>query len=164
MKINIEHKVTKHRIIDCIFIAVCICAFIALWQRAKYAVEYTDEVYYVTLAYSMLKGNVPLIDIWNSQQMGSTLILPLMWIYNMINGNLDGIMLFLRHSYLIFAVICSIIVYILLRKCVGKEYKLYFCLIPAFTIPFSNMNFSYNTVSNNLLFVACAIFISMCKF
>lgn len=130
-----------------------------LFWRMKYGVDTTDEAMYIAMAYSVLRGNIPLVDLWEAQQSGSILMVPLLWIYESLNGDLNGSVLFLRYCFAAFSIVCAVVVFLLLKRYIKKEYCILFVGIPVFfgLIP----NFSYNTVVTNLFYVTSAVFLTM---
>lgn len=144
-----------------IMFAVYTYAFIRMWNRTKYGVDLTDETYYEALIYGMMRGNVLYVDSWAAQMGGGVIAVPLLYMYYIFRGDLTGSILFLRHAYLVFGVVCAAVTWLLLRKKVRQLYLSFFVGIPVFSTIGQITNFSYNTMLYLLFYVTCALFYAM---
>ncbi len=128
-------------------LSAVLLAAAAMLAKAFFGTELTDEAYYVADALGMLRGNLPYV--YNDFSLGTGsafLLIPPLWIYEMLVPDGEGVFLFSRISFLAFHLACIAGIYLLLKRHVRRLNAMLFALI---LIPFINqgiMNYSYNTI------------------
>lgn len=58
--------------------------------RAFFGFDWSDECYYAALPYRFLEGDRFFIDSWDIHQTSAMLLVPFLWCYRTITGNMDG--------------------------------------------------------------------------
>lgn len=127
MKYKISWLENKHIKFD--FQAVYICLFalmllrIFLYRLVRGA-DMTDETFYATLAYRLVKGNHLLTDMW--EQCSTAAVLPsiLLKIRYIISGNFEGTVLFFRLAFLMFNLGATLILFHAQKHYLNKKYAL----------------------------------------
>ena len=129
----------------CLFAAAL--AFM-LW-KCRYGLGGSDEAFYLTVPHRLCLGDELFRDEWHLSQLSSFLTLPFVWLYRLINGSNDGIMLAARLNYVALHSLAAIVVYLRLKKFgwAALPAALVFML---FT-PFDMMCLSYNTIALDAL-------------
>ena len=134
----------------------CVFAAIVILIRAFYGTELTDEAFYVSDAVTMMHGN--LYYAYNNYSYGTGgvfLMIPFLFMYELIVPNLEGVFLYSRICYLFFYYAVLIFGYRILIKDFKKSSVL---LITGFMIVFAgggNMfNFSYNMTPLTLAYIS----------
>ena len=130
-----------------------LCLFAAslafmLW-KCRYGLGGSDEAFYLTVPHRLCLGDELFRDEWHLSQLSSFLTLPFVWLYRLINGSNDGIMLAARLNYVALHSLAAIVVYLRLKKFgwAALPAALVFML---FT-PFDMMCLSYNTIALDAL-------------
>ncbi len=101
---------------DIIFILLMIGALLfALW-KVRYGFGGNDEPFYLTIPHRLTKGDALFRDEWNLAQMCSFLQLPFTWVYTLITGGTDGIILAARVFYVFVHAGACVLIYTRLRK------------------------------------------------
>jgi hypothetical protein len=126
------------------------CVFLALWHRARFGVDFTDESYYASITNKLTRGGTLFVDEFAVQQLGQLLVVPLAWAHRSITGSTQGLILFFRCSYLVTALVLSLIPMFALRKGWGFPTAFLIGLLGVVYIPFNIMAFSYNTLGMQL--------------
>lgn len=139
---------------DCIIFVYGILILAALIFRARLGVEITDEAYYAAEPYLITKGAIPFVNMWMFQCGFAYIMTPFVWMFNMITGGTEGIILYLRLISIFVKLSFVLLSAYLLRKNLNyHDTTLY--LLPFLALaPYSLMIFSYNTLSQLLLFLA----------
>lgn len=128
---------------DIIFITSIIAGFFFLLWKSKYGMGGNDEAFYLTIPHRIVKGDGMFLQEWNLGQFSSFLMLPAMKVYLLAAKGTEGIILHFRYLYIIMQILCTVVLYVKLRK--------YTFAIPAvlcFFIfcPYDIMAVSYNTM------------------
>lgn len=126
---------------------VSIVLLIIFINRLHYTISVFDEVSNITLAYKVVLGQRPLADIWEFQQMGAIFNVPFILIFKLLKGNTEGIVLFLRFSYLFLNILTAIVISKLLKDIVTKESRLILGLAIITYAPFSLYYIWYDTAA-----------------
>ena len=143
-------------IFECLIVCGCILSAIVMFIRVFYGTELTDEAYYVSDAIAMVHGNIPYAYNNYSYGTGSAfLLIPLVFIYELLVPSNEGIFLFTRICYIFFWYAALLFGYRILRRDFKKSSAL---LVTGFLIPYAGggtiFNFSYNTVPCALSYIA----------
>ena len=87
-----------------------------LFFRIRYGVDFTDEAWYIAEPYAIVKGAIPYIDNI-TQAPGFTIPLYLVYgLFYRIKGTTEGVFLFSRYLYVIWAVLINLITVTLIRR------------------------------------------------
>ena len=116
-----------------------------LLYRLPYGVSHRDEAFYSAMPYSFLLGNRPYTDELALHQNAALLLVPFYRAYVAIVGSADGIILFNRGLYFIYAAVCSIMAYRFVKRVATHGAA---CWAGALVLSFSYFNLfalSYNT-------------------
>lgn len=89
---------------------------IGLLVRGKYGFCWSDEAYYVSATNRFLNGDRIITDDWFLSQLFSLILLPIIYVYRLILGSMDGIYLFLRIMYVLTQTFIAIAFYKVLLK------------------------------------------------
>lgn len=105
-----------------------------------------DEQYAVSMSYRLLRGDFPLLDMWEPHQTSCFLCALLMIPYLSIFQTTTGIILYLRICGLLFHALTAFLLYKLLRENTNRKCCVCLCCIYFFSLPklmflpeFSNM-------------------------
>ncbi|MEG0408920.1 MAG: hypothetical protein RR623_08610 [Bacilli bacterium] len=144
-------KIKKIKITDfAIYTYIGLLSLIFLY-RMFHGIDFYDEPYYFTGALQILRGQIPLVDIQSVHVFSQMLIIPLLWIYELITGGFEGIILFMRISYFIFNVIILICSVKIMRKNSFFNDIVFYIMLPCiFYSSYSIVSLSYNSMSNTL--------------
>ncbi len=119
----------------------------ALYARAFFGTELTDEAFYMADALGMLHGNLPYaLDNFFFASGFTFLEIPLFFIYERLVPGCAGIVLFSRLCFVSFHLLCLLGIVRALKRCVGRTHVLLYaaCFLPC--IPAGLVNFSYNSI------------------
>lgn len=145
----------KYSTYETLIMLGCIFTSVVMLLRVFYGTEITDEAYYISDAIQMVRGNLPYAYNNFSYGTGSAfLIIPLVFIYNLIIPSNEGVFLFTRICFILFWNLCIWISYMELKKDFKRENVL---LISGLLIPYvagvGIFNFSYNSIPAALAYV-----------
>ena len=120
-------------------------AAVALLHRLPYGVSHGDEAFYSAMPYTFALGNRPYVDELGTQQNAGVLLVPFYRVYLAIAGSTDGIILFNRYLYFIYAAVASWLTYRFVKRIDRPSTG---CWAAALALTFSYFNLfalSYNT-------------------
>lgn len=145
-------RLNKVRIGQAVF-ALCFAAAVALalW-KVPYGFGSTDDAFYLTVPHRLSMGDHLFTDEWHVSQMSGLLTLPFVWLYRVVTGSTDGIMLASRYAYVVFHAVMTLLVYSRLRNR-GPAAKAAVLSWFIFT-PFDIMAVSYNTMSMEFILLS----------
>ena len=135
-------------------LAVCILA-LNIWKAFR-GMGSADEHFYTVLGFRFAGGDGLFRDDWHIAQMISFFIEPLVKGYLGIKGNTQGIILFMRLVYAVFALFCGIALYMRFHS-----YGPLACAAAAAWMlytPFQIMALSYNTMSAGFVLLAVCMY------
>ena len=101
---------------DLLFVALLCGALLFSFWKVSYGFGGNDESFYLTIPHRLLKGDALFRDEWNLSQMCSILQLPFSWLFTMITGGTDGIILGARIFYVFVHCGASVLIYLKLRR------------------------------------------------
>ncbi len=96
------------------YILFFLSAIVLLW-RARLSFCSSDETFYFSTTYRFYQGDSIFLHDWFPTQLSSILLLPFFSLYMLINGSVDGILLFFRQLFVIFSFVNACFVYNMLR-------------------------------------------------
>lgn len=150
-------KKDKQAVVDLCFMVLMIAAVaISIW-KITLGFGGNDEAFYLTVAHRLGLSDTLFADEWHLSQMTGFLLMPFVWLYRMIVGSTQGIMLTFRVLYLIMHALVCVFAYKRLRKygyVAAVGISLYFLYTP-----YNIMALSYNTIALDLL-VLCSLLLS----
>lgn len=120
-------------------------------RRLHYAVDFSDESFYATIAQRYALGDRPFIDEYNLRQTAGLLLAPFYWSYLKLRGSTDGVVYFLRILFFCVQGFTAWTAY----RFAGKRVPRAFALVAA-ALPFAYQPFSIPTCSYNNL--GCFLF------
>ncbi len=132
-------KVKKN--ILCYAILSIALAFLVI--RCFFGFDPTDESFYYTIPLRFLKGDCPIIDEWNASQFYSILLCPIVWLFTVVTGSTQGIILYGRLVYCLISLILSIGIFHSFRKRIGCYSALCCALLYLFCARGNIMGISY---------------------
>jgi hypothetical protein len=134
----------------------------SFFVRAFYGFDWSDECYNLALPYRFVLGTRPFIDSWDADQTYAMLLAPILWLYRLAVGSMDGILLFMRLLFLLVQTAVSLLVYRVILKLYGsRTVALITAAVCLSFAPYSISNFSYYTLSCLLMIVAAMLLISL---
>lgn len=145
-----KHRYSKKQYVEfgmMIFLIVWVAGY--SFYRIFWGVEISDEMFYIADASLVNNGGVPFVNMWMQTAGAALLYAPLIKVYELINGGMDGIFLFMRAAFCIYRIGIFLLIYFMLRK--GRSswaitlaaiplVPFYYSLIPMFSytsVPFS---------------------------
>lgn len=140
---------------ECILFALCVLFASLMYARVFFGTEISDEAYYISDAIAMIHGNIPYAYNNYSYGTGSAfLIIPQVFLYEVLVPSNQGIVLFTRLSYITFWIIILISIYRIIRKKIQRMQALLFVLmmIPCH-VSVGIFNYSYNSIPFALTFL-----------
>ena len=142
-QINIKN--IKIKVYTVIFYLLCLLLLIIFSNRLLYTISLYDEVGNITLAYKVVLNQKPFVDIWEFHQVGAIFYVPFIYIFSLLKGNTEGLILFLRISYLFINIIVAFIVTRITKNIVNKKLNFLIGLAIVTYAPFSLYYLWYDT-------------------
>lgn len=135
----------------------------AMFARCFYAVEVTDEIFYVAEAMMVADGRVPYLDMWFQSAGFAMLLAPFLKLFTVLTGGTEGIFLFARLVSTALRLLFSLLFARILKKVCGAwtAQLMAACL---FLVPYAMVS-SYNTqyVRYTALCGACLLRAALCE-
>jgi len=114
--------------------------------RLPFGVDLTDEAYYATFPHRFLLGDTPYVSDLNVRQNAGVLTVPLVWLWRLVAGSTDGMILVLRIGYFAARLaLTALAVRALWNRLPRPLAILVGATIPAFVL-FAIPTLSYNTI------------------
>lgn len=160
-----KSEAIKNKKIDAEFIFVILISlvFVVFFvNRLFYGIETSDEAFYDVTGYRLLQGNVPYGDMWELNAPGAYVMLPFLMMHKLIHGDMEGVHLFLRLSYMILQLIGLWSVYMYAKKEIKGTYAFLLGIAFWLNAPFDLYNFSYNNMS--ALFLTASLCMMLLRF
>lgn len=98
---------------------------ILLFWKCNYGYATLDEAFYSTIAYRFMQGDAILYEEWSNTQLAGFLLLPVLMLYQAINGGMDGIYLYIRYVYTIFKILIAVFLFLRLKRFGKRERRQY---------------------------------------
>lgn len=134
----------KYRIENVFCWSFFIGIVILLFWKCKYGYATLDEAFYPTIGYRFLQGDAILYEEWSNTQLTGILMLPFLKLYQIVNGGMDGVYLYIRYTYTILKIFITVLIYYRLRRFGRKNAyvaSMFFLIFAAYGM----MVLSYNT-------------------
>jgi len=128
--------------------AVFALTAMAVYARLYFGTDFSDESFYVALPYAFSLGHRPLQDEISVHQFGGLMLLPAIKLYLAATKSPEGLLLFARHLYFAYALLCAALVVRYFRALVGLAPALLLGAVSIAYVPFSIASLSYNTLAS----------------
>lgn len=135
------------------FIIVTAIAVGLNFFRLHFGLGGADEAYYYLTAYRLSSGSKLLVDVWE-HQFSALFTAPLVYVFQVVTGSLDGVILFLREAYLIFTIILLLSLRKRIELLTSNSSSWYLMILMLLYCPWSLATFSYNTLSLFFLYAS----------
>lgn len=130
-----------------------------LFRRAFMSVELTDEIHGIASVYNAYLGKVPLMTSWD-YHIGYCLLVPLIQIWHFIRSSFEGIVIFFRLTYLLFAISSSLIIIMLIHNRFHIDSRILIFLCCPFIVSASIFQIGYNSFTVYVLMIVTVMIIS----
>ncbi len=90
-------------------------AAVVLLVKCLFGFCWSDETFYFSTTYRFYQGDSLFMHDWFPTQLSSIMLLPFFSLFMKIAGSTTGIILFFRICFVLFAFICSIVIYRIIR-------------------------------------------------
>lgn len=140
---------------DIIFTIALLCG-LAVHIYFSFLVPYgDDESYYATIPFRLINGDSLLQHEWHLTQFSSLFTYLPTYIWTAVKGSTDGILLFLRYTYIIIHTTITVIIYKFFRK--HGIWAVMAAIMWYTHVPYRILSISYLSV-----FVICLLLLSFC--
>ena len=136
--------------------AVLCCAF--LFFKARYGFANSDESFYLTIPFRLLRGDRLVVDEWNVTQFSSLLLLPPAWIFRLFSRDNTGIILAFRYFYTVIQISTGFFIFFALKR-YSLPGAFFSALLFTLYTPFGIMAASYNSLG--IICLTCALILYM---
>jgi hypothetical protein len=123
-------------------------AAVALYVRTHFAIDFSDDSFYVALPYSFTLGHRPIADEVAIHQFAGMMTTPFVELFLWITGSAEGLVLYVRHLYVLFAVATAAVAARYLARLIGLGSALLISACVLAYVPFNLPNLSYNTIAS----------------
>lgn len=145
-KLSMNNTLIRSNIIPAIWLIPALIFGVMLY-RLRLGVDFTDESFYVAMAYNFYHGSQPFVDEINLVQISAWIVTPLIYLYGEFAPNFDGLILFMRDCYWLFLLLIAVVVYRSLDNIVNdRRLAVLMALTCASFVPFNIFALSYNTL------------------
>lgn len=121
---------------------------VASFLRLHFGVDFSDESYYVSLAYRFCLGDAPFRDELHLGQTAALITWPFVKAFVGIAGSTDGLVLFTRRLYLLVGCGVAGVAWLGLRQRIPAPAALVISLVCIAFVPLGIPNLSYNTLGS----------------
>ena len=153
-----QTKSERQRKKDIVFLIGLFLSFLFLVWKSKYGTGAYDEPFYLTMPHRIVNGDGMFSEEWNFGQLSAFLMLPLMKIYVMFMDGTEGIILHFRYIYIGFQLLCTVALYLKMRKrelaWAAAWLFLLFCPYDIMAVSYNTMGLAFMTLTGILLSVA----------
>lgn len=153
-----QHAVKKSLIKNILTISICLAFFILAYIRLFFGVDFADEAFYVSQAYTFVLGNKPVVDEYSLAQFAALLIYPLIKPYVKVVGGDTGIMLFARQVCFLLFTLLAIFTFTTFKKLLTWQFALIVSLVSVIFTPLNIIGLSYNLLG--LLFLTAGLLLA----
>ena len=126
---------------------ILLTAGILLLLKCFYSFCWSDETFYFSTAYRFYQGDSIFQHDWFPTQLSSVMLLPLFSLFMKITGSVEGVILFFRICFVVYAVICSIIIERIIKHSYPQWIALVCALLYLFYTHLNIATLSYYTMS-----------------
>lgn len=122
----------------------------ALW-KCPFGFGSYDDAFYLTVPHRLSMGDALFVDEWHVSQMAGLFTTPLVWLYRVLTGSTDGILLAARYAYVFFHGLVSLFFYQRVRESgLAAAAALSWFLFA----PYDIMALSYNTMALDFILLS----------
>lgn len=146
-------------IYDSLFVIVAVLLLYAFILRMSCAVGMIDEVFNISIANQLAQGAKPFVECWDLYQTGALFLAPFIYIYKLIAGSTDGIVLFSRYVFLFFNMIAVTLSYLVFRRVIGAKPAILTGLFMLTFAPLSLYYPWYDSVGTNFMLIGLLMLI-----
>jgi hypothetical protein len=144
--------------------AAGVVTLLFLFQRFRYAPDFTDETFSIAMPYRYVLGDKPFVDEISIQQTAGILLFPFVWLWVKIVGS-TGLVLFVRFlHFMVFKGAAGLATWFASRRVLATRSSAILCaFLPIAFVPHSLPNVGYNVIGFAFLiagsfFVVAAIY------
>jgi hypothetical protein len=137
-------------------VVVAVVALGLAWRRLFLGVDLTDEGFTVAVPYRFALGARPFVDEMNILQTAALFSFPFVKVFVWLRGA-TGIVLFMRHLYLLWSVLVATVAFVGLRRVVRWELALLASLLCTTLVIARIGDLSYNTLGAGFLVIAMGL-------
>ena len=127
---------------------------ILLLLKCFYSFCWSDETFYFSTAYRFYQGDSIFQHDWFPTQLSSVMLLPLFSLFVNAVGSTTGVILFFRICFVIYAVVCSIVIYRIIKFSYPQWIALICALLYLFYTHLNIATLSYYTMSVGFFLLA----------
>ena len=138
-------------------LAIAIVALAFAWRRLFLGTDLSDEGFYVAVPYRFALGARPFVDEMNILQTAALFSAPFVKVYVWLAGGATGIVLFMRHLYLLWTLVVAGTVCAGFRHVVRWELALLAGLVCCTLVIAMISDLSYNTLGAGLLVIGMSL-------
>lgn len=106
---------------NALFIAAVAIILLMFLDRMSKTVGMIDEVFNISIANQLVQGARPFVECWDLYQTGAIFLAPFLYVFKLLTGSTDGIILFSRYVYLFFNLVIVFLAYLAFRKKIGTK-------------------------------------------
>lgn len=144
---------------DLLFLVFFAAALIFSFWKCKYGFGERDEAFYLLLPHRLHQGDSMFFDERHICLLFSFLTYPLLEAYLKLFKDMEGAILHFRYLYLFFQALCSLVIYMRLKK-ISPYGAILSSIIFLLYSPFNIMTFSYNTICIMCLSVSLVLLLT----
>jgi hypothetical protein len=139
-------------------VAACVLAALAFaYWRLFYGIDFTDESYYVAVAYRFVLGAKPFVDETSVQQTTTGILLyPFVRLYHDLAGR-TGIVLFVRNLHFAMALALGTVTWLALRRLLGLRTAALVGIAAFVFVPFDIPSVSYDSAGSAFFTAGCLL-------
>ena len=154
MEINLKPKYKISMDVAFMLIIAALTAF-SIW-KAPYGHVTSDEAFYLAVPYRLLQGDALLAQEWHVSQLSGLLLTPVLWLYYLLGGTSEGIILAFRYIYIAVQTLTAIYIYLSFRKDEDRATinAIAAACVYLMFVPYNIMALSYNTMGICALTIA----------
>ncbi len=146
----------KDTLYTAVFFVLFIFITIVIFIKCSYGYTHFDEGFYPTIAARFLQGDRILVDEWNVTSLSGIVLMPVLKIFKLLNGDYTGIYLFIRYVYTALKVLLSLYIFHVFKKHDRKAAMVASLLFLTFA-RYGLMVLSYNSVGSGTFLLSLII-------
>ena len=112
-------------------------------MRTYFAIDFSDDSFYVALPYSFTLGHRPIADEVAIHQFAGMMITPFVELFLWVTGSANGLVLYVRHLYVLLALTSAAVAARYLARLVGLGPALLISACVLAYVPFNLPTLSY---------------------
>lgn len=156
---NLRSKIKAEYLFVAAVSAVMLVLFVI---RLVHGVETSDEAFYNSIGYRLIKGNIPFGDMWEVMATDSLIMAPFYLIRSIFVKGGEGLQLYSRICFMILNGIGAFGIFKFASRRIKGTYAFLTALLFWFNAPFQIYDFSYNNMANT--FISLTICLMMMGF